>query len=65
MQRLTAGDLMRPIVAVGWNSERFDGYNLALRLAALGYRQVFWYRGGRETWEAAEMPETELAVENW
>lgn len=38
----------RPIVAVGCNSERFDGYNLALRLVALGYKNVYWYRGGRE-----------------
>jgi hypothetical protein len=41
MAELTAGDLNRPVVAVGWNSERFDGRNLALRLAALGYTQVF------------------------
>ena len=47
MRELTAGDLNRPIVAVGWNSERFDGRNLALRLVALGYAQVYWYRGGQ------------------
>jgi adenylate cyclase len=41
LHALTAGDLNRPIVAVGWNSEWFDGRNLALRLAALGYRQVY------------------------
>lgn len=48
MAELTAGDLSRPIIAVGCNSERFDGRNLALRLAALGYTQVYWSRGGRE-----------------
>ena len=42
MAELTAGDLQKPIVAVGWNSERFDGRNLALRLVALGYTQVYW-----------------------
>ena len=51
LRELTAGDFTKPIVAVGWNSERFDGRNLALRLAALGYTQVDWYRGGREAWE--------------
>jgi rhodanese-related sulfurtransferase len=61
MRELTTGDLSRPIVAVGWNSERFDGRNLALRLAALGYTQVYWYRGGREAWEVANLPETDLA----
>lgn len=65
MHELTGGDLGRPVVALGWNAERFDGYNLALRLAALGYRQVFWYRGGREAWEASAMPQTSLDVQPW
>ena len=65
MRELTAGDLDRPIVAVGWNSERFDGRNLALRLVALGYRQVYRYRGGREAWEVNGLPETELNVQQW
>jgi TolB-like protein/DNA-binding winged helix-turn-helix (wHTH) protein/tetratricopeptide (TPR) repeat protein len=65
LRRLTGSDLSRPIVAVGWNSERFDGRNLALRLVALGYTQVYWYRGGREAWEANGLPETELNVEPW
>ena len=65
MQQLTAGDLRRPIVAVGWNSERFDGRNLALRLAALGYTHVYWYRGGREAWEVVGLPETKLDVQEW
>ena len=65
MQQLTGGDLARPIVAVGWNAERFDGHNLALRLAALGYTRVFWYRGGREAWEVAGLPESELAIQDW
>lgn len=62
---LTARDLNRPVVAVGWNSERFDGRNLALRLAALGHRQVYWYRGGREAWQVAGLPETEVDVLDW
>jgi adenylate cyclase len=65
MHELTAGDRNQPIIAVGWNSERFDGRNLALRLVALGYTQVYWYRGGREAWEAADLPEADLAMEEW
>ena len=65
LRDLTAGDLNRPIVAVGWNSERFDGRNLALRLVALGYTRVYWYRGGREAWEVAGLPETEVDVQDW
>jgi rhodanese-related sulfurtransferase len=62
---LTGGDLNKPIVAVGWNSERFDGRNLALRLVALGYTNVYWYRGGREAWEVAGLPETDIMPRKW
>jgi adenylate cyclase len=65
MHGLTAGDLNRPVVTVGWNSERFDGRNLALRLVALGYTNVYWYRGGREAWEVAGLPETKLELQDW
>ena len=65
MEALTKGELSTPVVAVGWNSERFDGYNLALRLVALGYMNVYWYRGGREAWEVNGLPETEVAVQDW
>jgi tetratricopeptide (TPR) repeat protein len=65
MTELSGGDLARPIVVVSWNSERFDGRNLALRLVALGYTQVWWYRGGREAWEVADLPEAELSLQEW
>jgi adenylate cyclase len=65
MRELTAGDLDKPIVAVGWNSERFDGRNLALRLVALGFTSVYWYRGGREAWEVNSLPEAALDVQDW
>jgi adenylate cyclase len=65
MQKLTGGDLRRPIITVGWNSERFDGRNLALRLASLGYTSVYWYRGGREAWEVSGLPETNLDLQQW
>ena len=65
MRELTDGDLNRPVIAVGWNSEFFDGRNLALRLVALGYTQVYWYRGGREAWEVANLSETDLALQEW
>jgi TolB-like protein/DNA-binding winged helix-turn-helix (wHTH) protein/rhodanese-related sulfurtransferase/cytochrome c-type biogenesis protein CcmH/NrfG len=65
LRELTGGDLSKPIVAVGWNSERFDGCNLALRLVALGYTNVYWYRGGREAWEVNGLPETEVDIQEW
>jgi adenylate cyclase len=65
MQVLTTGDLATPIVVIGWNSERFDGRNLSLRIAALGYTQIYWYRGGREAWEVAGLPETPVDIQDW
>ncbi|MBV9248286.1 MAG: sulfurtransferase, partial [Acetobacteraceae bacterium] len=65
MRELTGGHVSRPIIAVGWNSEHWDGRNLALRLVAMGYTNVYWYRGGREAWEVAELPETTLSVAAW
>ena len=65
LRTLSGGDSARPIVAVGFNSERFDGRNLALRLAKMGFNEVYWYRGGREAWEVAGMPEAPLDVQDW
>lgn len=62
---MTGDDLSALIVAMGWNSERFDGRNLALRMAALGYKQVYWYRGGREAWEVAGLRDADLASQDW
>jgi adenylate cyclase len=50
---------------LGWNSERFDGRNLALRLVAMGYTNVYRYRGGREAWEVNGLPETGLTATSW
>jgi len=32
---------------------------------ALGYTEVYWYRGGTEVWEVAGLPETELVAQEW
>jgi len=65
MRELTGGNFSAPIVTFCNNSERFTGYNLTLRLAALGYTEVHWYRGGREAWAVNNHPEAELAVQGW
>jgi adenylate cyclase len=64
LRTLTGGDMAKPIVAMGFNVARFDGYNLALRVRHAGYTNVYWYRGGREAWEVAGLPETEVDVQD-
>lgn len=65
MAQLTESNSRSPIVTVGWNSERFQGYNLALRLVSLGYSNVYWYRGGCEAWEAAAYTTVRPALQEW
>jgi TolB-like protein/rhodanese-related sulfurtransferase len=65
MHDLTNGEPGKSIVVFCMNSERFTSYNLALRLVALGYTQVLWYRGGLEAWQANDLPETDLALHSW
>ena len=65
LRTLTGGDPGRPIVVVGVKSEHFDGRNLALRLVALGYTNIYWYCGGREAWQVAGKPEDVVRPADW
>lgn len=53
LQAATKGDLGRPMAFFCQGTKCWLSYNAALRAAALGYREVFWYRGGIEAWLAA------------
>jgi adenylate cyclase len=61
MQKLTQSDLRRSIIVFAFNINRWTSRNLALRLIALGYTNVSWYRGGWEAWEASGQPTGPLA----
>lgn len=65
MHSFADGSMARPIITVGWNAERWGARNLALRLVALGYTHVYWYRGGKEVWEARGLPETDADLQDW
>ena len=56
-------DLDRPIVTFATNINRWQSRNLALRLIALGYRHVYWYRGGWEAWDAHDLPMAPLDLQ--
>jgi 3-mercaptopyruvate sulfurtransferase SseA len=65
VRELTGGDMAKPIVSMSFNVVFFDSYNIALRLRHAGYTNVYWYRGGREAWEVAGLPEGPVDVQDW
>lgn len=50
---VTREDLTRPLVFFCVSRNCWLSYNAALRAVRLGYREVYWYRGGLEAWRAA------------
>lgn len=56
VQQATRGSLDTPVVTYCLNAHCWMSYNVALRLIQLGYRNVFWYRGGIEAWQRAGLP---------
>jgi PQQ-dependent catabolism-associated CXXCW motif protein len=53
---LTGGDKTLPLIFFCVNARCWLSYNASLRAAALGYSQVYWYRGGIEAWREAGFP---------
>jgi rhodanese-related sulfurtransferase len=63
VDKATNGDKRQPIVTFAWCINRWNSRNLALRLVALGYTNVYWYRGGWEAWDAHDLPKAPLAMQ--
>jgi adenylate cyclase len=59
----TNGDKERPVVAFSYSINHWHSRNLVLRLIALGYKKVYWYRGGWEAWDSHDLPKAPLAVQ--
>jgi PQQ-dependent catabolism-associated CXXCW motif protein len=56
MFRLTGGDRSRPVAVFCLSRICWLSHNAAVRLVAMGYTQVYWYRGGRNAWREAGLP---------
>jgi PQQ-dependent catabolism-associated CXXCW motif protein len=56
LQEATRGNKEVPLVLYCQSRECWMSYNAALRAINLGYRNVLWYRGGIEAWQAAGQP---------
>lgn len=55
VQRLTEGNNRRPVV-VACKSDCWLSWNVSLRLYNAGYRSLYWYRNGVDTWMANGKP---------
>ena len=56
LANITDDGLARPIVVYCVDANCWLSYNAALRLHALGYENLYWYRGGIAAWKAANLP---------
>lgn len=56
LSQATGGNKEVPLVLYCQSRECWMSYNAALRAIQLGYRNVLWYRGGIEAWQAAGLP---------
>ncbi len=53
LEGLTTGNKESPIVFYCKNSMCWMSYNSALHAVAAGYKNVYWYRGGLDSWTAS------------
>ncbi len=53
LEAITGRIRTRPLVFFCASENCWLSYNAALRAAALGYSEVYWYRGGIEAWTSA------------
>jgi PQQ-dependent catabolism-associated CXXCW motif protein len=58
-----APNLNTPIVLFCASPRCWSAYNAALRAISFGYVNVYWYRGGIEAWNAAELPIVNAVLE--
>jgi PQQ-dependent catabolism-associated CXXCW motif protein len=52
----TNNNPQQPLVFFCAGAECWESYNAALRAVRLGYHEVYWYRGGVASWQAAGLP---------
>ncbi len=53
LAELTGGDKAKAMVFFCLSKTCWLSYNATVRVVALGYTHFYWYRGGRNAWQAA------------
>jgi PQQ-dependent catabolism-associated CXXCW motif protein len=64
LTKATGGDNTRAVVFLCLSKTCWLSHNAALRAVSLGYKNVYWYRGGRNAWTAAGLPLTAITAGN-
>lgn len=59
---LLAPDKSRPVVFYCTGRNCWNAVNAAMRAKKSGYTDVLWYRGGIESWKAAQLPTAPIAI---
>ncbi len=62
LMKLLAPDPTRPVVFYCASRDLWMSVNAALRAKKLGYTQVGWYRGGIDSWKAANLPLASVVI---
>jgi len=61
LSKLTGHDKSHPVVFFCASRMCWLAHNATLRALDLGYTNVYWYRGGRDSWQAAGLPMVPVA----
>jgi PQQ-dependent catabolism-associated CXXCW motif protein len=56
LAKLTNSDKAMPLVFYCLNADCWLSYNASLRALEEGYKNILWYRGGVNAWNAAKLP---------
>lgn len=65
LDRITEGDKTRGMVIFCLSAKCWLSHNTALRAVALGYENVYWYRGGIKAWKKAKLPTERSQKTDW
>lgn len=65
LKALTGGSKHRTLVFYCAGVHCWSAYDAALRAINLGYRNVYWYRGGLRAWYAAGLPTVTATKNRW
>jgi PQQ-dependent catabolism-associated CXXCW motif protein len=65
LSELAGGNKARAIVFFCLSKTCWLSHNAAVRAVALGYSNVYWYRGGRNAWQAAGLAMEPVAANNF